>query len=368
MNCIKGLLSAVALTFCGLLLHAEEQPALKYVDAHAFRVINRAYKDTTPLYTRIPDAMRSMTRDDIWGNGQHSCGVGIRFRTNSTVIGARYNLKYNGAMTWMAHTGIKGTDLYILDEGEWHYLATARPMKDSVQQRIYTNQLDGKMCEYMIYLPLYDGINWFEIGVDSAAVIDYPAVDNPRLTGKVVFFGTSVMQGGCASRTGMTQTSILQRRLGIECVNLGISGNGKLYPENARVLAAADDVACYVIDPLMNCTKEMVDTLAIPFMRVLRETHPNVPIIMVEGQVQPQQKYDKHLREYNPVRSQIWKSKYDQLKKEGWKNLYFMTEGDFDGPNKEGTVDGAHLTDLGFWDYAMKIEPYIRKALKMKKK
>lgn len=345
-------------------------PELKYTDAHQLRVINRAYTDTTPLYTRVPDALIGQMFEKSQFNATCACGIAVRFRTNARQIGVRYNLKYDFGMSWMAYTGIKGTDLYVLDEelGRWNYLSTSRPIKDSIQQKTYGVALEGKMYEYMIYLPLYDGINWLEVGVDSAATIEYPKVNNPRGDVKVLFYGTSVMQGGCATRPGMTQSSILQRRLGIECVNLGISGEGKVIHDNARVLAAADDhIACYVIDPLMNNTKEMIDTLGEGFLRIIHEAHPNTPIIMVAGQVQPQQKFDTHLREYNPVRNEIWKGIYTKLRKEGWKNLYWMDEGNFNGPETDGTVDGGHLSDLGFVYYADLVQPYIERALKKAK-
>lgn len=354
----------------GLLLQAQGQSSLVYTDAHAFRVINRGYLDTVPLYTRVPDALQYLVRKEAYQNTQCACGVGIRFRTNAKKIGVRYNLKYDFGLSWMAYTGIKGTDLYVLDEelGKWNYLSTSRPIKDSIQQKVYGVALEGKMYEYMMYLPLYDGINWLEIGVDSGAVIEYPKVNNPVDKRKIVFYGTSVMQGGCCTRPGMTQSSILQRRLGIECVNLGISGEGKLWPNNARWLANMDaNIGCFVLDPLMNNTKEMVDTMGENFVRIVREAHPNVPIIMCAGQYQPQEKFDTHLREYNPVRNEIWHQIYLKLKKEGWKDLYWMEERDYNGEMTDGTVDGAHLSDLGFVIYADLVEPYIRKAMKLKK-
>jgi hypothetical protein len=366
MKKIHSILFLLVLMFC-VPLHAKKT-SLKYVDAQNFRIVNRGWKDQVPAYTRVPDARLHLLRPELKYGSQSSTGIGIRFRTNSKTIGARYNLKYDFGITWMAYTGIKGSDLYMLDGEDWRYIATARPIKDSIQDKVYIKTLDGEMREYLIYLPLYDGINWFEIGVDSTAVIEYPQVDNPKSSAKVLFYGTSVMQGGCACRVGMTQTTILQRRLGVECVNLGFSGEAKLWPENAKMLADADDnIECIVLDPLMNNTKEMVDTLSEQFVRIIREAHPNTPIIMVEGEIQPHQEYDTHLREYNPLRNKYWEDCYKRLKKSGMKNLYFMYGGDYTCPDGDGTVDGDHLTDLGFVEYANRIEPLLRKVLRKQK-
>jgi hypothetical protein len=95
----------------------------------------------------------------------------------------------------MAMTGIKGTDLYYLNEerGVWEYVNTARPQEknfkaDSIQSKVYVEHLDGEMHEYMLYLPLYDGVNWVQIGVDSTAQLIQPQVENPRKMGKIVLF------------------------------------------------------------------------------------------------------------------------------------------------------------------------------------
>jgi hypothetical protein len=88
---------------------------------------------------------------------------------------------------------------------------------------------------------------------------------------------------------------------------------------------------------------------------------------MVEGEIQPHQEYDTHLREYNPLRNKYWEDCYKRLKKSGMKNLYFMYGGDYTGPDGDGTVDGDHLTDLGFVEYANRIEPLLRKVLRKQK-
>lgn len=341
---------------------------LKYVDANQFPVINRGFNDTVPKYTRVPDSMRELCLDEIWRGAQDACGVGIRFRTDSKSIGVRYNLKYDFGMTWQAYTGIKGTDLYVLgDDNRWHHLNSSRPIKDSVQEKCYTLTLDGIMREYLIYLPLYDGVNWMQIGVDSSAYIGCPAIENPKLHQRIVFYGTSVMQGGCASRTGMTQTAILQRDLGVECVNFGISGNARIYPQTAKLLAAMDDVICYVIDPLQNNTKQFIDSLSLDFIRTLHEAHPQTPIIMVESENEPPQAFDTHLRDFNPKRNASWHAAYEQLKAEfmaeGNDVLYYQFDEGFAGKNLDGSVDGAHLTDYGFQMYADCIEPLLKQIL-----
>ena len=120
-------------------------------------------------------------------------------------------------MVHMADTGLKGTDLYIYEgdtpqfpgDNGWRHVNTNRPNADKsqvVNEKMYVENLDSTMKEFMIYLPLYDGIEELEVIVDSAAVI---TPGSPRLIDgnkKIVAYGTSILQGGCASRTGMAAT------------------------------------------------------------------------------------------------------------------------------------------------------------------
>ena len=180
-------------------------------------------------------------------------------------------------MQHMAMTGIKGTDLYYLNEERnvWEHVNTARPQEknfkaDSIQSKLYVENLDGEMHEYMIYLPLYDGINWLQIGVDSTAQLLKPQVENPRKMGKIVIYGTSIQQGGCASRVGMVPSAMIQREYNLECVNLATSGNARMDFYIAEALASIEDAICYVIDPVPNCTEDRCDTATYDFINILR--------------------------------------------------------------------------------------------------
>lgn len=352
-----------------VLAQAAELSGFRYEDATNFRIINRGWNNTATPYSRMPQYMQDSCRENQWWLYNHSAGIGIRFATNSKRIAAQYNLINNFHMQHMAMTGIKGTDLYYLNEetNRWEYVNTARPQEkdgkaDSIQSKLFVENLDGEMHEYMLYLPLYDGVNWVQIGVDSTATLVQPRVDNPR-KGKIVFYGTSIMQGGCASRTGMVATSMIQRDLGVECVNLGTSGEGKMDFAIARAMATIDDVLCYVVDPVPNCTEMMCDTLTYDFMSILRRLRPDVPIIMVEGITYPYARHNSFFRDYLPKKNAAFRRNYERMKAENPVGLYYVPTDGLVGEDMEGTVDGIHLTDLGFRAYADIVERYIEQAL-----
>lgn len=346
--------------------------SLRYVDAMQYRMVNYAFDRT--MESRIPLAMKDSVRPTLWDRASCTSGKAFRFATNSTAVAVRYNLLTNMHMMHMADTGIKGTDLYIWDEDthSWQFVncnrpvrkdTPVRPREDSIQSKIYVDRLDGKMHEYMIYLPLYDGVRWLEIGVDSSAVITQPVLNSPRQGKKFVFYGTSILQGGCACRPGMVATSIIQRDMDVECVNLGFSGEGKMDNCMARAMASIPDVYAYILDPIPNCTKDMCDTLTYDFVNILRQLRPDVPIFMVEGEMYSYTKYSSFYREYLPQKNDAFHKNYLRLKQDNPRNLYYITCKDLYGPNNEGTVDGIHLTDIGFWWYAQKLEPYLRAVL-----
>ena len=370
----RGVLAGLMMMVCGSALGQDftNPDTLKFYDGLEFRLINYAFDRT--LHSRIPTTIRDSVRSTLWDRARCTSGKAIRFATDSRAIAVRYNLWTNMHMMHMADTGIKGTDLYIWDEelGSWQFVncnrpvridSPERPRKDSIQCKVYVDKLDGKIHEYMIYLPLYDGVEWLEIGVDSTASIIQPQMDSPRRGKKLVFYGTSILQGGCACRPGMVATSMLQRHFNIECVNLGFSGEGKMDSCMARAMAAIPDVAAYILDPVPNCTKDMCDSLTYGFVNILRQARPDVPILMVEGPMYSYARYSSFYGKYLPQKNYEYHKNYLKLRAENPKNLYYVDCDNLWGPDNEGSVDGIHLTDIGFYFYAQKLMPYLEAIL-----
>lgn len=231
-------------------------------------------------------------------------------------------------------------------------------------EKVFVDNFDGTMHEFIIYLPLYDGVTEMFVAVDSTATLTQPQVDSPRKDKRIVMYGTSVLQGGCATRTGMAGTNIIQRDLNCEVINLGFSGEGKMDMCIARAMAQIPNVACYVLDPVPNCTEQMCDTLTYAFVSELHRLRPEVPIVMVEGHTYTYAKYDTFFKDYLPKKNAAWLKNYKKLKKDGIKKLYYVTTEGLFGYDNEGTVDGIHYTDLGYRHYAQKLEKVIKRFVK----
>ncbi|MCI6394272.1 MAG: SGNH/GDSL hydrolase family protein [Bacteroidales bacterium] len=374
LSAMAALLISTAIAPVAIAADEPEKP-WTYVDAQNLRIINHAFAgETERTYARLPRYVKDSIPEgrELWDRQQCSSGIGVRFATNSTRIGCKYTLYWDTHMIHMADTGLKGTDLYILEgDSVWRHVNTNRPYvkkdengnKTKLVESTYVSNLDGKMHEYVIYFPLYDGIEDFSVKVDSGAVITKGSPEVINANRRIVAYGTSILQGGCASRTGMAATNIIGRELNCEVVNLGFSGEGKQDTYIARAMATIPDVDVFLLDPVPNCTEMMCDTLTYNFVKTLRALRPDVPIVMLEGPIYPYARYDSFFGKYLPKKNDAFRRNYERLKAENPNNLYYVTSEGLDGPEDDGTVDGIHLTDLGFLHYANKMIPILRPLL-----
>ena len=374
LSAMAALLISTAIAPVAIAADEPEKP-WTYIDAQNLRIINHAFAgETERTYARLPRYVKDSIPEgrELWDRQQCSSGIGVRFATNSTRIGCKYTLYWDTHMIHMADTGLKGTDLYILEgDSVWRHVNTNRPYvkkdengnKTKLVESTYVSNLDGKMHEYVIYFPLYDGIEDFSVKVDSGAVITKGSPEVINANRRIVAYGTSILQGGCASRTGMAATNIIGRELNCEVVNLGFSGEGKQDTYIARAMATIPDVDVFLLDPVPNCTEMMCDTLTYNFVKTLRALRPDVPIVMLEGPIYPYARYDSFFGKYLPKKNDAFRRNYERLKAENPNNLYYVTSEGLDGPEDDGTVDGIHLTDLGFLHYANKMIPILRPLL-----
>ena len=250
-------------------------------------------------------------------------------------------------MNHMAETGIKGVDLYFNNKGNWQYLNTARP-SDKENEFMLINNMSNEMREFKMFLPLYDGIEIIEVGIDSNAVIKKPLKNNQR---SIIFYGTSITQGGCASRPGMAHTNIISRKLNINCINFGFSGNGRM-EQPINELISKFNPLFYVIECLPNMKSEQVTNRTIPLVKTIREQHPETPIIFVENFIYESLVLNEKEKAIINEKNAALKIEYTKIIESGFSNIYYINSENSTGEDHEGTVDGVHFTDLGFIRYA----------------
>lgn len=332
---------------------------LIYTDGQSFTIIGKYHSEKN--YARFPKSYENKLRKDVWDLGQNSAGISIRFRTNASEINVRWTLLNDNRMDHMASTGIKGVDLYAWVDGRWKYVSTAR-VKAKVNEFRLVKTSGSIFREYLLNLPLYDGVDSLSIGVNSSAEITLPA--DKRLIDKkpVVYYGSSIAQGGCASRPGMAFTNILERSLDRSFINMGFSGSGTFDIPVGEAMSEVD-AALYVIDCNPNTSTELIYERAVDLVKLLKQRRPEIPVLLVEdyyfagGLGDPKKSYV----EKNRVELQ---RAFKTLKDSGLKQIYYKKGDGMIGDDYEGTVDGQHPNDLGMMRIAESLEPVIKKIVR----
>ncbi len=323
-------------------------------------VEGKGWSDTKRYYDRLPGKAEGVVRGAVWNLSRASAGMAVRFKTNATSISARYVLQSSRiAMPHMPATGASGLDLYARnDAGQWRWLGITRPADTKVKATLVEG-LEPKLREYMAYLPLYNGVESLEIGVPKDATFEPLA---PRSEKPIVFYGTSILHGACASRPGMAFVAIIGRRFDRPTINLGFSGNGTMDPEVGQLLAELD-AAAYVIDCLPNMQGEQVAKRTEPLVRQLREAHPDTPIVLVEDRTYGNTAFLPSKQERQAQSRAALKAAYTKLVDSGVKGLTYVEGNQLLGDDDEATVDSSHPSDLGMMRQAEVLERVLRPLL-----
>ncbi len=341
---------------------AEGDSTLWY-DVRLVGVEGQGWSENAAPFDRLPARAEALVRSDVWNLSRHSAGLCVRFITDATSLQARWTLTSERLeMPHMPASGVSGLDLYVRDdEGIWRWLSNARPTGVQNNEVLYSGIPEGTR-EYRLYLPLYNGVSAVELGLPEGTTLSRP---DPYAAGHekpIVFYGTSITHGACASRPGMVHTAILGRRFERPVINLGFSGNGRMELPVAELMAEID-AAVYVIDCLPNINAEQVAERTEPLVKLLREKRPETPILLVEDRTYSDAFLIGSKRERNDSSRAALKAAYDRLIAEGTTRLGYLEGEHLLGDDNEGTVDSSHPTDLGFMRQADAFEPALQELL-----
>lgn len=320
-------------------------------------------------YHRFPAKAEQTVRKAVWNLSNHNAGITVTFATDADEIKIIYGVTSRLAMPHMPATGVSGVDLYVNKE------ATDSPVWCKPQYKhgdtltyTYTalNSFDptSKVKYYSLSLPLYNSVKWMKIGLSKDAQLE----SSPLLSQKpIVVYGTSIAQGGCASRPGMAWTNIVQRQLQHPVLNLAFSGNGRLEPEVVDLITEID-AAVFVLDCLPNLTSaenypdEILRGKIKTTVERLRQDHPHTPILLTQhaGYSDDQVNTLRYKAVFRV--NKILEEMFDTLQREGVSKLYFLSKNDID-MCMDCTVDGTHQTDLGMQYYGDAYSKILQKIL-----
>ncbi|MDD4696644.1 MAG: SGNH/GDSL hydrolase family protein [Fermentimonas sp.] len=319
-------------------------------------------------YQRLPDRAEKIVRKSVWDLSENSAGLAIHFITNAEKIEVRYGVAGAFAMDHMPATGKSGVDLYAIDsEGNWKFITDRYNFSDTITFS-YTGVLEDKGFnngyEYRLYLPLYNSVKWMEIGVPDSAEFAFIPLLNER---PIVVYGTSIAQGGCASRPAMGWTNILSRKLDYPVVNLAFSGNGPLEKEMVDLISELDgSLIIYDCLPnMLNLTVDEVKKRTAYGISAIREKS-DIPILITDHIGYMNDGMIKGRKEMADRLNSASREVFDSLKNAGVSNIYYLHKDSINFP-ADGTVDYIHPNDLGMQVYSEAYEKVVRQILSMLK-
>ncbi len=329
---------------------------------------NQAFvNELSQTYNRMPERAQSVIRESVWGLSKHSAGLAIHFYTNSTELKIRYKVTGGFNMHHMPSTGVSGVDLYQVDpNGKKNFCYGKYSFKDTVvyaYKDLNTPKFNKHGYEYQMYLPLYNGVSWMEIGIDDNAELKFIPVYEEK---PIVLYGTSIAQGACASRPGMAWGNIVQRSLDLPLINFGFSGSGKLDKEFIDFINEID-AQIYILDCIPNLTEKKLEETrekVVNAVKQIRAKHPSIPILLLEhaGYSNGETNFEK-LNSYETANIASAQA-YEILKQELVPNLYYISRKDLDF-SPDGWVDYVHPSDLSMAKQANVVEKKIREILHM---
>ena len=339
-------------------------PELDWHDAKKFTVEGLGFKDLKSPYDRLPARAENVVRKAVWDLSRDSSGVAVRFVANTKTIHARWSItNKNLAASNMTAVSQSGLDLYAKsDKGQWRWLGIGIPSKFPENTGSLASGIPAGQREYMLYLPLRNGVTSLEIGVSKGSTIS-PGPARPATAKPIVFWGTSITHGIAASRAGMTHVAVLGRMFNREVINLGFSGNGKMEPEVTKFVAELDP-AVFVLDCLPNMNAKEVEERAEVCVKTLRAAHPKTPILLVEDRNFANVFLNPARREGHEKNHAALRAAYTKLQHDKVPGLLYLKAEALLGNDGEATIDGSHPTDLGFQRQAAAFHKVLKKVLK----
>lgn len=342
-------------TCCGAAPAQEPAAELDWHDVRTLGVEGQGWPEAEckAPFDRLPARAEGVVRGAVWQLSRSAAGLCVRFVTDAPTIHARWTLTSDRlAMPHMAATGVSGLDLYARPAdgagAPWRWLAVGQPKAEGRDQTaVLVTGLPPGRREYLLYLPLYNGVAALELGVPGSHGLGAAPPRPKERRQPIVFYGTSITHGACASRPGMVHTAILQRRYDRPVINLGFSGNGKMEPEVGDLLAELD-AAVYVIDCCPNLTPEETAARTEPLVGQLRRARPDVPIVLVEDRRYADAWLLGGRRERNDGNHRALAAACERLRAAGVQGLHYLAGDDLLGDDGDGTVDASHPNDLGF--------------------
>ena len=316
-------------------------------------------------YRRMPKEVADSVNNGVSGLAKYTAGGRVRFITDSPYVAFKCVVPQNAIMAHMPISGSFGLGVYENNVFIGRCSPTSQQMIGGIDNKcafegiLYTLTEGEKSVD--VYLPLYGGLYDLYIGIKEGSSLKAPKpYAHPQ---QVVFYGSSITQGGCASVPGSDYIGLLCRWLDTEVYNLGFSGSARGEKEMADYLASLD-ASVFVLDYDWNApTVEHLQATHLPLYETIRKAHPTTPIIFI---TKPD--YDSN-PQLSAERRDVIRKTYEIALSRG-DTLVDFIDGEtlFGGHGRDGcSADCCHPNDLGFYRMAERIAPVLQNRLEPSK-
>lgn len=312
------------------------------------------------MFTRLPATLLPQVRPELQWLARHTSGARVRFRTNSSFIALTATLPSVDMMPHMPLTGSSGFDVYAGNILEM--FVTPSTLTTTTFEKLcyfYTAADNDGFRDIVINFPLYNRVSSVAIGLDKDAVVEPP---KKTRFGKVVFYGSSITQGGVASRPGNNYANILAKWLDFELINLGFSGNA-FGDEIIADYIASIPMDAFVMDYDFNARSvEELEATHEPMYKKVRAANPQAKIVMVSN---PVPDIYANVHKTRDRRLEIITTTYKKAVQSGDDKVWLIDGATLLGDSDRDTctIDNVHPNDLGFFRMAHTIRPVLEEAL-----
>ena len=333
-------------------------PDFKFIEASELTLTGKLFEDTPNPYHRIDTSRFKDFSSSENKQVRQSSGIAVAFRTDSRniiIITDFSNISYPQNTNGIS---AKGYDLYIKNNGLWMYAASkAGENGQENEPLLLINNMDGSMHDCLLYLPLYSEEKSILIGVDSNSTI-CPSMNPFKY--RIAVFGSSYTQGSSTSGPGMTYSAQLSRNTGLQLLNLGCSGNGKLQPAMAKALAESDADA-YLFDCFSNGDGELYKERLFDFIETVQAAKPGVPLIFQKTIYREGRRFSFLAEQLEYKKTRIADSLM-ALAIKRYKDVYYIEPAAV-SKDHNASVDGVHPSNYGYTLWADSIRKPLLKIL-----
>lgn len=344
------------------------EDGIRWIDpltSNRVKVYGFAWLDENKKYHRMPFS-ESKAINEICPNINHlasnTSGGQIHLITTSKKLMISVKMSSLPLLSGMTAVAQGGFDCYVgSDYDNLKFYDSARfPLNaNEYTYTFFSNEIDREKL-VVLNFPLYGGVQELRVGIEDNSMIKPSLLENKK---RIIIYGTSITQGGCASRPGLSFTNILSRRFKKEFINLGFSGNAFGEEIIANIIARINDVEMFILDYEANAgTNGKLEKTLERFIRILRGKHPQVPIVVVS---RIKYLFDDLNHQLGIKREEIRMFQVNLVKKfndEGDQFVFYIDGSKLLGKNyHEFTIDSIHPNDLGFMQIANSLEKELKK-------